>query len=174
VARYVLLSFDDNDDAEVFIANLHDVGYLMSVDTRTGVRKLAAAVRGLWAKPTKYCECKGGGRSGFTRGKKYGWWVHVNCGKPTKGWVSGDHWAPALGTNLLPISEDAPEHRGPGHVTHPGYKPTANWCAAEGRFMFKATPGGPCPNCNEPLTLSPIHQNVGDNAEPTTSTETTG
>lgn len=174
VAKFVLLSFDDDDDANMFVMNLQAVGYLMSVDTRTGTRKFWATVRGVWKRPTKFCECS---RSGpYTRGKKYGWWVHAakGCGRPTREWATGDHWQQALGVNLLPISEDAPEYRGPSQLSHPGYQPKANWCDAEKRFMFRAEPGGPCPNCNEPLTVSPIHQNVGDNAEPSPDKEPTG
>jgi hypothetical protein len=168
LAKYVLVAFDKDADAEEFVAEVQGRGGVVTPPDVT-----PAIIRGVWKKPTKFCTgCTG--RKGYTRGKKYGWWVCVSCGKPSQGWANGDHWMTALGTNLLPISEVAPEYRGPGQLTHPGYVPKANWCQQEGRFMFRAEPGGPCPNCGNTLTLSPIHQNVGANAEPAKSTESTG
>jgi hypothetical protein len=121
-----------------------------------------ATVRGVWRKPTKFCEgagCTSGkGRPGFTRGRKYGWMVCANCKKPTRGWVNGDHWFSSLGVNLLPISDETPDWRGPGHVTHPGYKPKAIWCQDCGRFKFKLEPGSMCDEHPDvQLTLSPMH-----------------
>jgi hypothetical protein len=115
MARYVLLKFDDNDDASEALVTIQRNGHI-----RGELSNLQCVVRGVWACPTKYCEC-GTAKPGYTRGRKYGWWVHAACGKPTKGWANGEIWYTALGTNLLPICDDAPENRGPGHKQHPGY-----------------------------------------------------
>lgn len=169
MAKYVLLAFESDDDANEFIVSTQHYGGVEVENKGTDgfdlKKQLTALVRGVWKMPTKFCEC--GPVSGpFTRGRKYGWWVHAKkgCNKPTRGWAKGDHWHQALGVNLLPISEVAPEHRGPDHIKHPGYQPTANFCNKEGRFKFGATPGGPCPSCNDgtELTLSPIHRNKED------------
>lgn len=127
MARYVMLSFDHNDEAEAFIK---------AVQRKDGViysKPLEGAefqymplpenvfVRGVWAKPTSFCpglSCTG--NKGFTRGQKFGWWVCATCKKPRKGWADGDPWYVALGNNLLPVSEQAPEFR----LGMPGKPPT--------------------------------------------------
>lgn len=60
--------------------------------------------------PTKFCSCADDGRkvdlSGYSRGPKYGWWIHT-CGKPSRFWVQARYrlWD-ALGKNILPGAED--------------------------------------------------------------------
>lgn len=107
MAKYVLLAFDDDAYADAF------------VEFGVGDHDIAATVRGVWRKPTKFCECVGVRAKSFTRGKKYGWWVCATCMKPTVAWAHGDAWYTALGTNLLPIQEGIDEYRGPGHKQHP-------------------------------------------------------
>jgi hypothetical protein len=154
MARYVLLAFDDEAEAEKFLNSTK----LYVADEKTNVSEVFGVVRGVWKKPTKFCECSGKGKSGFTRGRKYGWWVCNNCRRPTESWAKGDHWASALGTNLLPISPDAPEWRGPGHVKHEGYEPKPIWCQNCGRFKFNLEPGTYCDeHPDTQLTLSPMH-----------------
>jgi len=157
MAKYVLVAFDDDKDADKFVEFVHNVSSVI-IGFAGDKEELDAAVRGVWKKPTKFCECTGG-RAGFTRGRKYGWWVCATCKRPTEGWANGDHWQLSLGVNLLPISEAAPEYRGPGHVTHEGYEPKAIWCQQCGRFKFKAAPGTVCSEHDEPvqLTFSPMH-----------------
>jgi hypothetical protein len=123
MAKYVLLAFDDDKDADQAVQMIQ-----ASRCVRWGHGlSLACKVRGMWKKPTKFCE--GGGcstskkRPAFTRGTKYGWWVCANCGRPSRAWAKGDAWYTALGTNLLPITDETPEYRGPLHKQHPGYKP---------------------------------------------------
>jgi hypothetical protein len=61
-------------------------------------------------------ECRGD--TTFARGPKYGWMVCTRCGKPTRAWAEGDGWYTSLGTNMLPVTEEAGEYRGygvPGH-----------------------------------------------------------
>lgn len=83
--RYVILSFEDNADADTFIADtltsdaIHEAG-------------IQTEVVGLFAVPTIFCDssgaggCRPSGRrlAGFSRGMKYGWWVCAICKKPVK------------------------------------------------------------------------------------------
>jgi hypothetical protein len=121
VAKYVLLAIADDDEADWFVELCQD-GVLINnaVHADKGFTYLKPTVRAVFKKPTQFCTCTG--KINFTRGKKYGWWVHAGCGKPTIGWVHGDMWYTVLGTNLLPIQEGADENRGPGHKQHEGYK----------------------------------------------------
>lgn len=112
MSKYVLLQFDDDADADAVI-KYADQGLILSADG--GLQHHTPLVRGVWRKPTKFCECRGDKKNrGFRRGQKYGWWVHSKCGKPSQGWGRGDHWFLALGKNLLPKSTTAPEYRGDG------------------------------------------------------------
>lgn len=77
MARYVVLSFDDNEDAEIFIDHIRE-----AVES--------AEVLGLFAQPTQFCPASGSGGCskgkrvrGWSRGKKYGWWVCSGCHKPS-------------------------------------------------------------------------------------------
>lgn len=97
MAVYVLMSFNDEDQAHEFVR-----------DTIAGMDvPCSGDICGIWKKPTKFCECTGGGGKfahAFTRGKKYGWWVHTKCGKPSRvKKISACEWEQALGSNLLPV-----------------------------------------------------------------------
>jgi len=76
--RYVLLEFDDTDQANRFVAKV----------LKKSVEGAPFYVRGLFAKPTKYCECGQltDRRQGLEvrRGAKFGWMVHKPCGLPRK------------------------------------------------------------------------------------------
>jgi hypothetical protein len=124
MAKYVLLAFDNDEDADQFIAFTNQYKVTL-IGPQYDATELPTALRAVYKKPTKFCEgagCtqSGKGRPGFTRGTKYGWWVCANCKKPARPWAEGSMWYTALGLNLLPVSEEAPEYRGPGL---PGYKP---------------------------------------------------
>jgi hypothetical protein len=69
MARYVLVAFEDNEDADNFIRG-----------TDSGAESLV--VVGVFFKPTLFCECSQLGRP--SRGKRYGMNVH-SCGKPIRG-----------------------------------------------------------------------------------------
>jgi hypothetical protein len=120
MAKYVLLAFNSDADADAYVKRVQEDGWVPTERTYSD----PVVVRGMWKKPTKFCSCIGGGKQshGFVRGTKYGWWVCARCHKPTEAWSRGDVWYTALGTNLLPIAEDAPEYRGPLHKKHPGYE----------------------------------------------------
>lgn len=72
MAKYVLVEFANNDEAEAFASTIADAGEASSL-----------TVRAIFQKPTQYCECPPSDKS--VRGKKYGWWVHKVCGKPKRG-----------------------------------------------------------------------------------------
>lgn len=78
-ARYLLIEFDDEAQASRLRAQIDNA-------TRAGKR---FRVVGLFAKPTKYCECDPKKKittktnvSSLKRGKKYGWWVCLECRRP--------------------------------------------------------------------------------------------
>ena len=122
MAKYVMLEFASDADADVFVAEVQasegtaDIRHQDNSSSR-----MSFLVRGLWKKPTIFCGCTAVKRRGWTRGKKYGWWVCSQCHKPAHQWADGDAWYTALGTNLLPITSGAPEYRGPLHKQHSGY-----------------------------------------------------
>ena len=72
--RYVVLKFDDNDDAEAFV----------QLALRDPIKEYEAM--GLFAGPTQFCTCTGGrGRiHSWTRGQRFGWWVCKSCKKPSE------------------------------------------------------------------------------------------
>lgn len=93
MARYVLLSFDDNGEAERFVAAFRggSVFFSHTNDDGTGVYgyndSTKSKVHALYMKPTQFCTCATEGKwkrtEGFSKGRKYGLWVHT-CGKPSR------------------------------------------------------------------------------------------
>lgn len=113
MARYVLLEFDDNAQAKAFVAKVN--GDYHVVEMGEGTKPLIR-VRGVWGKPTLFCECTKmrapyRGMRPFRHAPKSGWWVCAQCGRPTKAWAKGNHWASALGRNLLPGNKDHNPHQ---------------------------------------------------------------
>lgn len=144
MAKYVLLTFENDADADNFVEQFQGGKVLIptphpklegqysvvSNGALTGRGDIDGKphdnyVRGVYKQPTQFhdsLKCAAGKQVGFTRGTKYGWMVCTKCGKPTSGWAKGDCWYTALGRNLLPVSEIAPEYRGigvPGHFWNP-------------------------------------------------------
>lgn len=77
MARYVLLQFDNNEDAEQFVEGVKKDA------EEFGDQAVMAAV-GLFAKPTNFCDhepVKGGG----ARGKTFGWYVGRCCNRARRG-----------------------------------------------------------------------------------------
>lgn len=72
MARYVVLEFEFNEDADLFVGDmLHD----------------GEKVVGVYAKPTMFCATGGCGKGrvkAFVRGSKWGWWVCDTCKKPAR------------------------------------------------------------------------------------------
>lgn len=99
--RRVLVEFDDNDAAKKFVERVNGV-YGQPTNDRD------FRITAVWAVPTKFCECEGGRDKmfPFSRGVKSGWWLHVDCGRPTRRWAIGNHWFASIGRNLLPGNAD--------------------------------------------------------------------
>jgi hypothetical protein len=96
MARYVVLEFDDNDDANSFVEEM--------LQDHEGVV-------GVYAKPTLFCPaggCSTGRIKSFVQGVNLGWWVCSNCKKPSRA-VEGDEQLMRSvidsAINLLPGSE---------------------------------------------------------------------
>ena len=106
MARYVLVQFDDNGEADAFVKALSIEGgvFFMGADghfRNSTVEKVN--VLGVFAKPSKFCECAKPGDN-LVRGAKLGWLVHRGCGKPLK-----NKWQHPR--NLI---DDGPVHKGLG------------------------------------------------------------
>jgi hypothetical protein len=109
MARYLLLTFDNDGDADAFAQSLKDgtvfhewknpegdgghYGYLDSEHV---------TLRAVWQKPTKFCECKNPGER-QPLSAKYQWRVHVECKKP----IAGQMQHPR---NLLEPLDQVPRH----------------------------------------------------------------
>lgn len=94
MSRLVSLYFEDNEDADRFVEGVES-GQIWISDAPAPRGK----VTGLFAVPTKFCECtkeeseQGGKR--IARGGRLGWWVHRKCGKPlTNSWQSPNNLLP--------------------------------------------------------------------------------
>lgn len=135
MARYVVVTFDDNAEAERFVASLAMDAVFLGVPDADGEMTFGplahASARAMYMKPTVFCDCSIGRVDGFKRGQKYGLWVHTKCGKPTKLWAQGDRWYAALGKNLLPIDAERPEWRGEGVYMHRFDQATGKWIHVE-------------------------------------------
>lgn len=98
---FVLLSFDDDDEAKEFVkAQLNERVQVTYNDDQYDPFEVSAEVRGVYKRPVQFCTCTR--TPGWTRGKRFGWWVCVDCGKPSKMWAMGVMLFTPLGTNLLP------------------------------------------------------------------------
>lgn len=148
MAKYVILAFDSDDEADKFVEETQAQRAVWTGDDVHNVTELSCDVRGVFRKPTKFCSCTSVKSRGFSRGAKYGWWVCSQCKKPTVGWGRGDHWFLALGKNLLPVSNIAPEYRGDGVFARHFKKCEVcdNTLVTE---MGVGTTKVYCPQCNE-------------------------
>jgi hypothetical protein len=97
MARYVVLHFDDNEEAEQLV-NLYPSLYQ------------EGKVVALSPAPTKFCEDPfsqhGNKKAGYFRGKKYGWWVCSVCGLPTPAW--GESYAAVLSSAVNLLNNEQP------------------------------------------------------------------
>lgn len=106
MAVYVLLEFPNDEEAKLFVKGQMTDWDEVDTSSYEGspthlVQELdSTIIRAVWQKPTAFCNCVH--TSGWTRGKKYGWWACATCGKPSAAWARGDCWYTALGTNLVP------------------------------------------------------------------------
>jgi hypothetical protein len=99
--RYILVEFDDNAQAKKFVERVNG-HYGLPLSERP------FRVRAVWARATKYCMCtrSSGKMWSFSRGMKSGWWLHSDCGRPTRAWATGTHWFASIGRNILPGNID--------------------------------------------------------------------
>lgn len=84
--RFILISVEDDKVSDQFIEDMkqvetHGVPFVPQ----------GAAVIGMFQVPTKFCDPTDGHRgkkteAGWTRGRKYGWWVCGKCKKPSAQW----------------------------------------------------------------------------------------
>jgi|SRR6478609_6845060 len=109
MAKYVVLRFEDNDQADTFVEDMlrePDEPILTPVQEND----VRATPVGVYRAPTMFCARADGrhkGRvQGFTHGKKFGWWVCGQCGKPTLLWGSSHQAVIGSGVNLLPDAKE--------------------------------------------------------------------
>jgi len=79
VARYVLIEFDNDAEADSFVVTINGTD-----SPFIGTATMRAI--GVYQKPTMFCECPGVDDTSV-RGAKHGWWLHRKCGKPKRGHV---------------------------------------------------------------------------------------
>lgn len=86
MAKYVVIEFDNDEDAD------YEIEHFNTSDAR---------IVGLYKKPTIFCEHTDARKppKGWTRGKKYGWWICTECGKPSQQWSRA--LPSMMGVNLL-------------------------------------------------------------------------
>jgi hypothetical protein len=87
--RFVMIQIPDNEEADAFIKAAERGDLLFGFDKDDGTGEYGykgltgASVPGVWAVPTKFCECPDYAGKGV-RSSKYGWHVHAKCAKPRK------------------------------------------------------------------------------------------
>lgn len=83
MARYVVIEFAKNADADDFIERIHQ-------QTQEGI---LMRIAGVFVKPSKYCQCPDWERinygdknekHGVGYGSKFGWWVCTYCNRPRR------------------------------------------------------------------------------------------
>lgn len=103
MAKYILLVIADDAEADAFTSAvmamqetesghgcvLYSVPVADSPDEYKMESLTTVSVRAAFQKPTRFCECVRSEREKLeepqARGKKYGFWVHRECGKPVRG-----------------------------------------------------------------------------------------
>jgi hypothetical protein len=84
LAKYLVLSFEDDEDADAVVAEiLSHAPNQLGISVEPG-QFYACTVLAVYKKPTKFCKCTSIKKRGWTRGKKYGWWVCDQCKKPSE------------------------------------------------------------------------------------------
>jgi hypothetical protein len=103
--RYIILTFDDKDEAETFALEMMEVpqGEMPHLPG-------SARIFGMFIKPMKFCECpdkrRQDGRNWF-KGKNTGLFLHQDCRRPSVFHQRGlmDRLCHILGKNLVGGSE---------------------------------------------------------------------
>lgn len=102
----VVLTFEDDEQAMTLVESVLD-DYGIHVPYRQGTpddfQQVHGEVMGIYKHPTMFCECLSGKKTqmGFTRGKKWGWWVCGQCSKPKRVYWKNIFEHNGLGDNLL-------------------------------------------------------------------------
>jgi hypothetical protein len=101
--RLVVLEVADDKYADWFVRDIEE-------QVGDGVLEGVKLV-GVFQAPTKYCDPSDGHRgkktdAGWTRGKKYGWWVCAACKKPSKAWAKNLNAVLSSARNLLNNGKD--------------------------------------------------------------------
>ena len=116
MARYVVLEFEDNTEADAFVEAFknrlvyHAVPETTLEDRanyRMVTNEKAASVVGYFMRPMIPCTCPPsakGRQIGYSRGTKYGLWVHASCGKPNR--LQLEAWGRFLGLGRNLLSDD--------------------------------------------------------------------
>lgn len=90
MARYIVVEFTDNADAEAFVERIN----WNNQENRKLGESFTRRIVGIFVKPGRTCECSGRHKGNFgakdwpfgiARGAKFGWWVCTNCSKPREG-----------------------------------------------------------------------------------------
>lgn len=106
----VLVEFDDDAKAQRFVAKVNGGYHAVDCDEDGSYKASPIRAVGVWKVPTKFCKCSDAGQkmkiSGYSRGPKYGWWIHT-CGRPSRFWRDARYrlWD-AMGRNILPGAVD--------------------------------------------------------------------
>lgn len=114
MARWVLLAFEDDAVAKSFVALVQKGvedwhGESMEDAASAGVLAVSSStVDGVFGKPTKFCDCSNK-KSGWRRGQKHGWWIHANCGRPSKPYGTSISAVIGSAINLLKEKSDGKE-----------------------------------------------------------------
>jgi hypothetical protein len=106
MAYMVLVSFENEEEALSFAdVLLEDPSNVHDASDGAFFRLCDPVVEGIYKKPTQFCQgCSTGKKSGlgFTKGQKFGWWVCVQCKKPSRlYWESVIDRQCSFGKNLL-------------------------------------------------------------------------
>ena len=102
MARTILITFADNEEADKLIAEHialrtqpSSVPIEADAEQFLGGLLLEGVIEAVVAKPTKACHCRAGfgkmtsrGSYGWTQTRRFGWWVHAKCMKPSQGVVN--------------------------------------------------------------------------------------
>lgn len=100
MARLVLLSFANNAEAERFVREMEPGTATDEYPETIGEAVWHATVEWVVARPTNPCNCAMApagsdarkrrrrlsrtSRDAFTKGKRFGWWLHAACKRPTR------------------------------------------------------------------------------------------
>jgi hypothetical protein len=108
--KFIVLRVEDDSLADALVETLNakpslDLWEKTPADDVTPV-PVPVDVVGLFKTPTNFCNPSDGHRgkktdAGWTRGKKYGWWVCGACKKPTEAWGTNLNAVLSSARNLL-------------------------------------------------------------------------